>query len=279
MEQPQAKYPVSTKRKLLRIATVVVFLYASIGLALFYLQKKLLFHPEALPKDFRFNFDKPFSEINIPMNARDTVNIIRFYPSDTIVKGVVLYFHGNRGNVLHYEKYADNFLKNGYEVWMPDYPGYGKTSGVLSEENIYLQAREVYNLAHSKFASYNIFVYGRSLGTGVASYIASKKKCAMLILETPYYSIPDLYATYAPIYPTGRMSHFKFPVGKYLKDINAPIVIFHGTEDETIPYKEALKLKKILKPHDEFITIENARHNDLNDYPVYHQKLDSILNL
>lgn len=279
MDEPEIKYKVSTRRKVMRWATVIVFIYASAGIALYYLQEKFLFHPDPLPKDFEFKFKLPFREANIPMNARDTVNMIQFYPANVVARGVVLYFHGNRGNVIRYEKYANNFLKNGYEVWVPDFPTYGKTTGKLSEENMYLQAKEVYNLAHSKFSADSIIVYGKSLGTGVAAYVAAKKKCRMLILETPYYSIPDLFSSYAPIYPTGRMSHFKFPVGDYLKDVNAPVFIFHGTADETIPYRGAAKLKKVLKPSDEFITIEKGKHNNLDDYPVFHQKLDSVLNL
>jgi alpha-beta hydrolase superfamily lysophospholipase len=68
-------------------------------------------------------------------------------------------------------------------------------------------------------------------------------------------------------------------VGEYLKDIKEPVIIFHGTADETIPYRSAAKLKKVLKPGDEFIEIENGKHNNLDDYPVFHQKLDSVLNL
>jgi len=279
MDQSEIKYKVSTKRKIVRWVTVIVFIYASAGIALYYLQEKFLFHPDPLSKDFEFKFKLPFREVNIPMSARDTVNMIQFYPANAVAKGVVLYFHGNLGNVIRYEKYANNFLKNGYEVWMPDYPGYGKTTGKLTEENMYRQAREVYNLAHSKFSADRIFVYGKSLGSGVAAFIAAKKDCNTLILETPYYSIPDLFSTYAPIYPTGRMSHFKFAVGEYVKNIKEPVIIFHGTADKTIPYRSAAKLKKVLKPGDEFISIKNAGHNNLNVFPIFQQKIDSVLNL
>ncbi len=141
-----------------------------------------------------------------------------------------------------------------------------------------MEAREVYKLAHSKYAADSIIVYGKSLGTGVASFIAAKQKCKRLILETPYYSIPSLFSSYAPIYPTTRMSHFKFPVGEYLKEVNVPITIFHGSSDKVIFYRNAARLKKVLKPGDEFITIENGGHNNLNDFPLFHEKLDSLLN-
>lgn len=279
MNQTEKKYKVSTRRKIYRTVIIVTLIYCSIGIILYQLQEKFIFHPVALPRDYEFKFNIPFKEVNIAINERDTLNMIQFFPDNPAPKGVVLYFHGNRENINHYAKDAINFTKNGYQVWMPDYPGFGKTTGKLTEENIYMQAKEVYKLAHSKFSADSIIVYGKSLGTGVASYIAEQMHCKRLILETPYYSIPDLFSMYAPIYPTNRMSHFKFPVGEYLKDVTVPVTIFHGTSDWVIPYRLAAKLKKVLKSGDEFISIENGSHNDLDDFSLFHSKLDSILNL
>jgi alpha-beta hydrolase superfamily lysophospholipase len=275
-EQP---YKVSRTRKVIRWATAIGFFYGSIGIALFYLQEKFLFHPEPLASDYVFKFNIPFEEINIAINERDTLNLIRFLPQTPTPKGVVLYFHGNTGNVMRYEKYVNNFTKHGYVVLMPDYPGFGKTTGKLTEATMNLEAKEVYKLAHSKFSADSIIVYGKSLGTGVASLIAAKYECKRLILETPYYSIPSLFSSYAPIYPTGRMSHFKFPVGEYLKEVKAPVTIFHGTSDRVVFYRNSVLLKKVLKPGDEYITIEGGGHNNLNDYALFHEKLDSVLNL
>jgi pimeloyl-ACP methyl ester carboxylesterase len=270
---------VSLRRKLYRISILVTLVYCSVGIALYHLQEKFLFHPIPLAPDFKFKFDIPFREINIAMNETDTLNIIHFFPSDSMPKGAVIYFHGNKGNVIRYEDEARLFLKQGYEVWIPDYPTFGKTTGALTEENMYRQAKEVYKLVHSKFDAEKIIVYGRSLGSGVASYIAAKEKCKRLILETPYSSIPDLMSSYAPIYPTGRMAHFKFPVGEYLQEVQVPVLIFQGTNDGTVPYRCAAKLKNVLKPGDEFVRIENGAHNNLNEFPLFHQKLDSVLSL
>ncbi len=272
----QEKRQVSAKRKIYRVIIIITLIYCSVGIALYHLQEKLLFHPVTLPQNFQFKFDVAFKEVNIPMNKTDTVNMIQFLPADSAIKGVVLYFHGNSDNVIRYEKNAEIFTKKGYEVWIPDYPTYGKTTGELTEQNMYLQAKEVYKLAHSKFSSDSIFVFGKSLGTGVASYIAAKEKCAALILETPFYSIPSLFSTYAPIYPTSRMSHFKFPVGEYLEEVTEPILIFSGTSDKVIPYRNAAKLKKVLKKGDEFITLQNGTHNNVTSFPIFQEKIDSV---
>ncbi len=265
------------KKRILRWTKAIIIIYCSIGIALYYLQEKLIFHPVPLPHDYVFNFNVPFKEINIPLNARDTLNLVQFLPPSHIVKGVVLYFHGNRGNIEWYSKYAANFTKKDYEVWMADYPGYGKTTGKLTEENLYKQAIEVYKLANSKFNKDSIIIYGKSLGSGIAAYVASKKSCKRLILETPYYSMPDLLSHYAPIYPTSYMAHFKLATFEYLQEVKVPVTIFHGNDDNVIPFSGAYQLTKKFKSGDEFITIDKAGHNNLNDFLLFHQKLDSLL--
>jgi pimeloyl-ACP methyl ester carboxylesterase len=262
-----------------RVLKIIVIVYCSAGIALYFLQEKLMFRPKPLLPDYQFKFNIPFKEVNIALNPTDNLNIVQFLTQDSIAKGVVLYFHGNRDNVNRYARYAMDFTKHGYEIWIVDYPGYGKTTGKLTEENLYMQAKEVYKLAGSKFKGERIIVYGKSLGSGIASYLASKKTCHRLILETPYYSIPDLFSNYTPFYPVGIMSHFKLPTGEYLTEVNIPVTIFHGSDDWIIPYRCAAKLKQFLKPGDEFITIDNGSHNNLHDFHLFNEKLDSVLSL
>ena len=267
------------KTRFFRLLKIIVIVYCSVGIALYFLQEKLMFRPKPLLPDYQFKFNIPFKEVNIPLNPTDNLNIVQFFTEDAIPKGVVLYFHGNRDNVNRYARYAVDFTKHGYEIWIVDYPGYGKTTGKLTEENLYMQANEVYKLASSKFKGDRIIVYGKSLGSGIASYLASKKTCRRLILETPYYSIPDLFSNYAPFYPVGIMSHFKLPTGEYLTEVNIPVTIFHGSDDWIIPYRCAAKLKQFLKPGDEFITIDNGSHNNLHNFHLFNEKLDSVLSL
>ncbi|HEY8689912.1 MAG TPA: alpha/beta fold hydrolase [Chitinophagaceae bacterium] len=264
-------------KKILRWIKIILFFYVIIGIAFYFLQEKILLHPVAYPQDHVYNFGIPFKEFNTPINQHENFNIIQFFPKDFVRKGVVLYFHGNKTNVTHYAEYANNFTKNGYEVWMPDYPGFGKTTGELTEKKLYDEALLAYKLAITKFKSDSIIIYGKSFGTGIASQLASVKDCRRLILETPYYSMPALFGYYAPIYPTSFMSKLKLPVNEYLKEVTVPVTIFHGTDDGIIPYSEAEKLKNFLKTKDEFITIEKGKHNNLNDFALSHQKLDSLL--
>ena len=268
------------KRKIVfRWIKVIVLLYSIIGIALFYLQETFLFHPEKLTTDYTYHFDGPFKELNIPFNETDTMNMIQFFPKDPVRKGVVLYYHGNKENIGRYAKFVTTFTQNGYEVWMEDYPGFGKSVGARTEKKLYDQAMAVHTMAAGKYGKDSIILYGKSFGTGIAAYVASKTNCKQLILETPYYSIPAMFGCYAPIYPTTSMSTYKIPTNEYLKEVNYPITIFHGTSDGVIPYRCASKLKTVLKPTDAFITIEKGTHQNLSEFEVYKKTMDSLLKL
>jgi hypothetical protein len=135
----------------------------------------------------------------------------------------------------------------------------------------------MYNYTKSFYADSNIIVYGKSIGTGIASYIASKHNCQQLILETPYYSLVALAKQWAFMYPCESLMQFKIPAYRYIEKINNPITIFHGTNDKTIYLKTALALKPFLKPNDRFIIISKGEHNGLTNDSLYTNTLKIIL--
>ena len=265
------------KRKIFRWLKVLLLIYASIGIALYYLQERFLFHPEKLENSYKFSFDQKFEELSIPFNEEDTMSLIKFLPADSIRRGVVVYYHGNMKNITHYAEFAKPFTKAGYEVWMEDYPGFGKSKGELTEKKLYAQGIEVKRMADAKYQADSIIIYGKSLGTGIAAYVASASHAKLLVLETPYYSIPALFGTYAFIYPVSQMSTYKIPTYEYLEAVDLPVVIFHGTKDRVIPLSCAEKLKKQLKPADKFIIVPGADHRDINQTPLYFHTMDSLL--
>jgi hypothetical protein len=132
-------------------------------------------------------------------------------------------------------------------------------------------------MARAQIPEDSIIVYGRSLGTGVAAGVAAFQKPSLLILETPYYSMAELFSHYAPVYPTERMSNYKLPTYKFLQDVTSRVIIFHGKKDEVIPYKHAIKLKALLKAGDKFITIDEGKHNNLSQYKQFTMSMDSLL--
>lgn len=261
-------------RRAKRIFIIIVSIYFLGGLALYFVQDMILFHPKPLPKEHQFSFEQPFEEINIPF-GKNNVSIVKF-KSFNNRKGIVLFYHGNMENVEHYKKYPAFFLRNQYELWMIDYPGFGKTTGSRSEKIMEKQAVMMYDMALKETGTNSIIIYGKSIGTGVASFVASNRNCRQLILETPYYSIPSLAGHYFPIYPVRFLLKYSFPIHDYLKRVRSPITIIHGTRDEVVPYKQSSMLKQE-RQNINLVTIEKGRHNNLSEFQLFQTTLDSLL--
>lgn len=265
------------RKKIISILKWVIIIYCGIGIILYSVQEKILLHPKALDRNHIFSFNQQFKEVNIPFSQTDTVNMIQFTATGSVKKGIILYFHGNQSNVEHYAQFVPAFTKHGYDVWMPDYPGFGKSTGEITEKKLYSIAYEIRKLAATKYQDDSIIIYGKSLGTAIAAYTASVKPCRQLVLETPYYSIPALFRSYAFMYPARMMSRYKLPTYEFLQEVKAPVTIFHGTGDWVVPYRSGVQLKRFLKPGDEFIRIENGSHNNLSESAIYNKALDSLL--
>ncbi|PWT76731.1 MAG: alpha/beta hydrolase [Bacteroidetes bacterium] len=265
------------KKIIFRWIKVLVLIYCVIGIILYYAQDYLLFHPAPLQRHDRFDFSNNHREINIPFNRETNISIVQFTADDSIPRGVVLYFHGNRKNIGWYARYASNFTSKNYEVWMIDYPGFGKSTGILTEPRLYEYALQLYKLARTKYRPDQIILYGKSMGTGIAAQLASIRDSKYLILETPYYSMTSLISHFFPIFPVSRMLHYRLPTNQFIVNVTAPIIIFHGTDDRVVPFSNAIRLKPLLKKDDEFVTIEGGGHNNLNDFELFHTKLDSLL--
>src|SRR3979411_327248 len=110
-----------TKKKIFRWAKVLILIYCVIGIAFYYWQDNLLFHPTPVDRKTDYAFSESYTEVNVPYDKETNLNIIQFRPAarseeeahDT-AKGVVLYFHGNSENVRHYAPYASDFTHQGY---------------------------------------------------------------------------------------------------------------------------------------------------------------------
>lgn len=256
----------------------IIIIYILLLTGFYFFQQLFFFHPRKLPADYTFHFKQKFEEYSLPHDAFSVTDIVKFLPEDP-AKGVILYFHGNRDNIERYAKYADIFTNNGYECWMLDYPGFGKSTGTLNAENMKRQAIHIYLLAHSRFKKEQIIIYGKSMGTGPASYLASVRDCRRLLLETPYYSLSSLASHFVPFLPVNWLIKINFNNGESLKNVAAPVFIFHGTDDKTIPVTNAERLKAVLKKEDRFIKIEGGEHNGLADSAQYKKVIDSLLDL
>jgi alpha-beta hydrolase superfamily lysophospholipase len=265
------------KRVVSRWLKVFIIIYCLLGIVMYYVQDYLILLPTPLPAHYQYNFDLPNREVNVPYNKETNINIIQFQTGAVKTKGVILYFHGNRKNISRYRRFVPYFTKSGYEVWMIDYPGYGKSTGKFSEKLVYEWSLIMYNLARKTYTPQEIVIFGKSLGTGIAAQLASIRNCRYLILESPYYSMPAVFGYYAPIYPVNQMIHHQFPTYSFLPQVTDPIIIFHGTDDGVIPYRHSKKLQALLKKGDKLVTLEGGTHRNLFTFPAVPRVIDSLL--
>lgn len=256
---------------ILRMAAVLYFLLLVI---LFFFQERLIFMPEKLSADYKYDFQAPFEEKSIPFENGSLNTLLFRIPQS---KGVILYFHGNYGSLASWGEVAHELsARTGFSVWIIDYPGYGKSTGAIrSEGQLHAMALKFYKMATAEFPKTPLVVYGRSIGTGVATQLASQQPVQALILEAPYYSLKSVAGQNAPWAPLFILK-YTFTNFEWIANIKAPVLILHGDHDEVIPYSQAQRLAAVSKDT-LLVTIPDGRHNDLGDYDLYWKALLEFL--
>lgn len=254
--------------------SLFIGLFALITILLYYFQNKIIFFPEILPSDYEFEFQGDFDELNFYTGSGDKINALLFKSEDP--KGVVFYSHGNAGSLRSWGLVSQYIISHDYDLLIYDYRGYGKSGGTITESNMYNDANMIYDELTKSYDESQIIVYGRSIGTGVASNVAKNHNPLHLILESPYYNLPDLTKKIFPFIPSALI-RYMLPNNEMIPEISCPITIFHGTYDEVIYYGSSLKLETLLKDKDQMIPIEGGHHNDLSNFKTYHEELGKIL--
>lgn len=254
------------------LAGSLVALYA---LAYFY-QDVILFQARGLYRGHVYQFDYPYQEYFIDTKDGHQINALLFRTSEKS-KGLILYFHGNADNLQRWGTYAIDFTKLGWDILMVDYRGYGKSSGVPSEKDYYADALDIHAWTKKILTPDRVVIYGRSLGSAIASHLAAKVQPDLLILETPFDQLrtapPGVLRWAFAILPL----RYSFPTYQHVRQVKSRITIFHGTNDWVVSQRSAENLRPYLKDGDAFVLIEGASHNNLRTFDEYHTRLAEAL--
>ncbi len=260
---------------LIYIVIIVPAVLVGLCIAIYIFQEHLIFHPEKLSEKYHFNFVDEHEEFNYEMEDGKVINALLFKADSS--KGVVFYHHGNAGNLESWGVRAIDFTSRGYDILMYDYRGYGKSSGeIKNEKMLYGDALALYKKLIYDYKERDVILYGTSLGTGIAAHLAKDNNPRMLILETPYYNFYDVSKFHYPYLPNSILLNYQFKTDRVLPVLEIPTYIFHGTEDETVPYNSSVRLES-LSDSVTLISIEDGSHNNLNTFHDYHENLDIIL--
>jgi len=237
-----------------RLFYLGVTLYVLACVVLFFFQEKLIFHPSSLPKSFQFRAGQ-----EVTIAVEDGIELNALWLKQRSAKGVILYWHGNKGSNRRCLHQAENLYGLGYDVFMPDYRGYGKSAGQpKSEKQMHQDAQKVYDYLLEHYKEEQIAVLGYSLGSGVATHLALENNPQQLFLVAPYKSLVAMKNIIAPFVPSFLMK-YKMRTDQKIKKIDCPITLFHGTADELIPYEHSLFLKN-QQTKAELVSLQGVSH-------------------
>lgn len=264
-------------RRLTRIALALLALpviaWAAATAVLWFKQEALLFHPEPLPAGTRLAVEPDVHErfVEVP-GAKLSVLELRL-PEP---KGVVLYLHGNAGNLQSWFVNTEFYRQAGYDLVMPDYRGYGKSTGrIESEAQLHADMAAVWQAVAPRYAGKRVVIVGRSLGTGLAAQLAAEVQPALTVLVSPYASIVGLAREHYAWLPPQAV-RYPLRTDLAMPRIRGPVLLLHGDGDEVIPFSESTKLQAAV-PQAQLVRVGGARHNDIHVFPAYQQAvLDAL---
>jgi alpha-beta hydrolase superfamily lysophospholipase len=254
---------------------IVAVLYIAVCIFFYSKQDDILFVPTKLEADYKFTFPGNYTERKIK-TADGIILSGLLFKSDSS-KGLIFYLHGNGGCLNSWGDIANVYTGMGYDIFMLDYRGYGKSEGkITSEAQLYGDVQTAYNDLKTLYPENKIILLGYSIGTGPAAMLAAHNKPKMLILQAPYYSMTDMLRKTYPFLPTFML---KYPLRTYefVKATTAPMIIFHGDADEVLYYGSSLKLKAYFKTGDTLITLPGQGHSGITRNPEYLADLKKIL--
>lgn len=249
-------------------------MYIILCTLMYFMQEKMIFHPDKLANNHKFEFQNNFREWNIKTKD-DLLNGILFKADST--KGIIFYLHGNAGSLASWGNVAKIYTDRNYDCYMIDYPGFGKSSGkIKSQDQLFGGLQTAYDSLKLHYPENNIIVLGYSIGTGPAAKIASTNNPKLLILQAPYFSLTDMMKQNYPYVPRFLLK-YKLETNEFVKVCKSPIVIFHGDKDEVIDYNASVRLKELFKPNDKLITLPGQTHNGMGKNADYLRELEWIL--
>ncbi len=253
-------------RMLLWPIIVVAGVFVLACVVLYFLQTRLIFYPTREFATTPSRLQLPYEDVYINVTAKERVHGW-YFPAgnpDNIRDGpVVLFCHGNAGNVSHRLETAELVLHLGASILLFDYRGYGKSDGSPSEENVYTDAEACYNwLAEQKgVRPENIILFGRSLGGVVAIELARRVRCRGLVVESSFTSAVELGRKMFPLFPIKYLLRFKFDsIGK-IRSVTCPLLVTHSPGDELIPLEMGRRLFDAANEPKQFVALRGG-HNE-----------------
>lgn len=280
-------------KSLLLFAGVAVAIYALMLFLLYRFQERLVYLPHvggraliATPANIDLEFE------TVWLTSEDGVTLHSWWiPAATemaqheagveqkgepAARETLLFFHGNAANISHRLETIALIHRLGLDLLIIDYRGYGLSGGRPSEQGTYLDARAAWRYLTEQRAipAQQIHLCGRSLGGGVAAWLAAEERPASLILESTFSSLTEMGEQLYPIFPVRWLSRIRYPVADYLSEIEAPVLVAHSPDDNLVPYTFGRRLFAAAREPKRFVQLAGPHNQTLrHSLPHYEEQL------
>ena len=223
---------------MLKFILVIVVSYGLLIVVVYFMQGRMLYLPGVSGRTLTMTpFDVGMDYHDVSIKTSDGVTLHGWFIVGRPSR-VLLFFHGNAGNISHRLDSIRQFQNLGMSVFIIDYRGYGQSGGSTTEKGIYRDADAAwrYLTEDRGISSNDIVIFGRSLGASVASWLATQHQPLALIVESSFTSVPDIAQELYPWLPARWLSRFSHATRDYVRNVRCPILVTHSRDDEIIPF-------------------------------------------
>jgi fermentation-respiration switch protein FrsA (DUF1100 family) len=243
------------------ILLTVAAVYAAMTLFMYFFQSHLVYFPHreiiGTPALVGLRFaDEAF-------RTSDGVQLHGWFVPAAPAAPTMLFMHGNGGNISYLLETLVTAHRLGYNMFVFDYRGYGRSQGSPDEEGTYRDAMAAwrYLTTEKRIRAETVILQGRSLGGSVAAWLATQTTPAGLIVESSFTSVPDIGSESYPFFPVRLLSRFRYATIDYIREVRCPVLVIHSRDDEIIPYEHGNKLFEAAKEPKAFLEISGG-HNE-----------------
>lgn len=260
-----------------RIAVGAVGLYTVVVLLLYTFQRDLMYRPDSIKRVPPSYYDMLANVQEVELKTADGLRVLAWYAAPPEGRPTVLVFHGNGGS-LRSQRYRLKYFKDAnMGVMILGYRGYAGSDGAPSEEGLYTDARTALAWLNAQgIADNRIALYGESLGTGIATKMATEREFAAIVLESPYTSTVDVAEQNFWFIPVHWLMADQYNSLARIADVHEPLLIMHGGADQVIPQKLGRKLFDAANEPKESFWPERAAHNTIFDLGGFAAAADFI---
>ena len=280
MEQTGSPPATQIQTVMLKFILVVAACYGLFVVVVYFMQGRMLYLAEVpgralimTPTDVGMDYQ------DVSIETTDGVTLHGWFIAGRSSQ-VLLFFHGNAGNISHRLDSIAQFQDLGLSVLIVDYRGYGQSEGRTTEKGIYRDADAAWrHLTEERgVVASDIVVFGRSLGASVASRLAMEHQPLALILESSFTSVPDVAQDIYPWLPVRWLSRLSHATRDYVRDVQCPVLVIHSRDDEIIPFRHGEEIYASANEPRTLLAIHGT-HNDafLRDARAYIEGLRTFL--